>query len=121
MSLSLRSLFSIFPRNEKNWFHHFPSLCAVSDFNFYFIFSVSSSLVRPHDDTPRRPCDIVAFLREQSPTPPSTTVASPVQQQPSTPKTVSDKKKFFENVMEDQQKPAPKTGKKMFFGRTHNL
>lgn len=30
---------------------------------------------------------------------------------PTTPKTVSDKKRFFENVMEDQQKPTPKSGK----------
>lgn len=27
------------------------------------------------------------------------------------PKSVSDRKRFFENAMEDQNKPAPKTGK----------
>lgn len=30
---------------------------------------------------------------------------------PKTPKSVSDKKRFFENAMEDQQKPTPKSGK----------
>lgn len=38
----------------------------------------------------------------QSPTPPPSA---------RTPKTVSDKKRFFEHVMEDQQKPTPKSGK----------
>lgn len=37
----------------------------------------------------------------QSPTPPPSA---------KTPKTVSDKKRFFENVMEDQHKPTPKSG-----------
>lgn len=31
------------------------------------------------------------------------------------PKSVSDRKRFFENAMEDQSKPAPKTGKSFLF------
>ncbi|KAL7028839.1 hypothetical protein ACKWTF_006013 [Chironomus riparius] len=44
----------------------------------------------------------------QSPTPPSSAKSE-------TPKTVSDKKRFFEHVMEDQQKPTPKSDKSFSF------
>ncbi|XP_070507220.1 protein lap4 isoform X5 [Chironomus tepperi] len=43
-----------------------------------------------------------------SPTPPSSAKSE-------TPKTVSDKKRFFEHVMEDQQKPTPKSDKSFSF------
>lgn len=48
---------------------------------------------------------IIQTTYKQSPTPPSSAKSE-------TPKTVSDKKRFFEHVMEDQQKPTPKSGKK---------
>jgi hypothetical protein len=44
----------------------------------------------------------ISLDKFQSPTPPPSA---------KTPKTVSDKKRFFEHVMEDQQKPTPKSGK----------
>lgn len=50
----------------------------------------------------------LSFDKFQSPTPPPSA---------RTPKTVSDKKRFFEHAMEDQQKPAPKSGKT----RIHNV
>uniref|UniRef100_A0A182VVM5 Uncharacterized protein n=1 Tax=Anopheles minimus TaxID=112268 RepID=A0A182VVM5_9DIPT len=50
----------------------------------------------------------------------TTTIATPVLMPspplgPKTPKSVSDKKRFFENAMEDQQKPTPKSDKVFSF------
>ncbi|CRK92451.1 CLUMA_CG006014, isoform A [Clunio marinus] len=48
-----------------------------------------------------------------TPSPPSQSPTPPVSA--CTPKTVSDKKRFFEHVMEDQQKPTPKSEKSFSF------
>ncbi|CAO1392560.1 unnamed protein product [Diamesa serratosioi] len=63
-------------------------------------FKRGNSVERPKESPPLPP-----------PPPPSPTPPASAR----TPKTVSDKKRFFENVMEDQHKPAPKSDKSFSF------
>ncbi|KAG5682631.1 hypothetical protein PVAND_011972 [Polypedilum vanderplanki] len=70
---------------------------------------VQQHFVYAKDSDQQKSPQMTSFGKQtESPTPPSSVKAE-------TPKTVSDKKRFFEHVMEDQQKPTPKSDKSFSF------